>query len=259
MKLITLHDKRYIEDILRKNVALHLYEIGDLDDFCWPYTTWYATQDTPPQIALLYTGGPTPVLLALSDQPETQATFLQALRPLLPRTFDLHLTSNAITILEEDYHITSYGPHYKMALHDRERLANIDTTHVVQLNIDDLDSIEQIYHESYPTNWFERRMLETQHYFGLYMDRMLVSVAGVHVYSPRFKVATLGNVTTHPAYRGRGFGTAVCARLCQVLLRTVEHIGLNVKVHNSAALACYERLGFANIATYNEYHCSIKQ
>jgi predicted GNAT family acetyltransferase len=81
---------------------------------------------------------------------------------------------------------------------------------------------------------------------------MLVSVAGVHVYSPRYKVGVVGNVTTHPAYRGKGLGTAVCARLCRELLKTVEHIGLNVKADNASAIASYKRLGFEVVGEYEE-------
>jgi len=65
-------------------------------------------------------------------------------------------------------------------------------------------------------------------------------------------VGVVGNVTTHPAYRGKGLGTAVCARLCLELLRTVEHIGLNVKADNAPAIASYKRLGFEVVGEYEE-------
>src|SRR5207249_10409817 len=96
-------------------------------------------------------------------------------------------------------------------------------------------------------------------YYGIRHGTSLVSAAGIHVYSPQYKVATLGNVTTHPDYRGQGLGTAVCAKLCQALLQTVEHIGLNVKADNTSAIASYMRLGFEHIASYEELSCSLKQ
>jgi predicted GNAT family acetyltransferase len=95
-------------------------------------------------------------------------------------------------------------------------------------------------------------MLETGHFYGIRRDHTLVSVAGVHVYSPLYKVGVVGNVTTHPDYRGKGLGTAVCARLCQQLLQTAEHIGLNVKADNVAAIASYKRLGFEVVGEYEE-------
>jgi hypothetical protein len=30
-----------IEAFLRRNPELHIYSIGDLDDFFWPYTAWH--------------------------------------------------------------------------------------------------------------------------------------------------------------------------------------------------------------------------
>jgi predicted GNAT family acetyltransferase len=97
-------------------------------------------------------------------------------------------------------------------------------------------------------------MLQTGFYYGVRRGPDLVSVAGVHVYSRPYQVAALGNITTRPDARGRGLATAATARLCQELLRAgVEHVGLNVKADNRAAIACYEKLGFERVAGYGEY------
>ena len=89
-------------------------------------------------------------------------------------------------------------------------------------------------------------------------DDKLVSVAGVHVYSEAYKVAALGNITTHPAYRGQGLARIVTARLCRSLLETVDYIGLNVKVDNQSAISLYQRLGFEPVCTYHEYMVEAK-
>jgi predicted GNAT family acetyltransferase len=97
-------------------------------------------------------------------------------------------------------------------------------------------------------------MLETGCYFGVRRAGALVSVAGVHVFSGQYRVAALGNITTHPDFRGQGLATLTTARLCQELLRAgIECVGLNVKADNRSAIACYERLGFARVADYGEY------
>ena len=101
-------------------------------------------------------------------------------------------------------------------------------------------------------------MLETGRYYGIRNGRTILSVAGIHVYSPRYRVAVVGNVTTHPDYRGRGLGTAVCARLCKELLQEVDHVGLNVKADNASAIASYMRLGFERIAAYEEFSLKLK-
>ncbi len=96
-------------------------------------------------------------------------------------------------------------------------------------------------------------MLETGHYYGIRQDGALLSIAGVHVYSPQYRVAALGNITSHPAARERGLATLVTARLCKELLRNVDHIGLNVRADNASAIACYTKLGFTRTAEYGEY------
>src|SRR5207249_4728760 len=143
------------------------------------------------------------------------------------------------------------GAFHKMGLTDRARLAGIDGSAAVALSAADTDDLLALYRASYPGNWFVPRMLETGFYFGVRRGGALVSVAGVHVCSQRYKVAALGNITTRPDARGQGCATTATARLCQALIRAgIEHIGLNVKADNRGAIACYERLGFQRVADY---------
>ncbi|HKB06503.1 MAG TPA: GNAT family N-acetyltransferase, partial [Gemmataceae bacterium] len=108
------------------------------------------------------------------------------------------------------------------------------------------------YAVGYAANWFDLRQIETSHYYGLRVRGELVSAGGPHVYSPGQRVAALGNIVTHPDHRGRRYAAAVTARACAELRPTVDHIGLNVKADNVAALACYARLGFRPVAEYEE-------
>lgn len=259
MKVVSLHSKNQIEAFLRRNTFLHIYSIGDLDDFFWENTIWYALKDGEEirQIALLYTAFQTPTLLAFSEQPVNQMRdFLYSILPLLPRKFYAHLTEGLRSVLEEGYNVQCHGTFYKMGLKDMSRLDAIDTSNVIRLSTSDLRQIEDLYRASYPGNWFDARMLETGHYYGVRQGTDLMAIAGVHVYSQRYRVAALGNVTTHPQFRGQGIATAACARLCRELSRTVDHIGLNVKADNVSAIASYRKLGFEPIATYEE--CSVE-
>lgn len=261
MTAVCLHDKQEIEAFLRGNTYLHLYEIGDLDDFFWQYTTWYAQKEEQciAQVALLYSAPAMPVLLAISEEPtDRMRTLLRSIIHLLPTRFYAHLSGNLATVFADDYRIISHGLHYKMALVDKASMDTIDDASVVSLSVADLPELEALYRASYPENSFDPRMLETGRYYGVRNGASIISVAGIHVYSPRFRVAVLGNVTTHPAYKARGLGTAACAKLCKELLREIEHVGLNVKADNASAIACYERLGFERIATYEEYSLKLK-
>jgi GNAT superfamily N-acetyltransferase len=255
MKPIYLHDKNEIERFLRKNIYLNIYSIGDLDDFFWPYTTWYALRDKDciRQIALFYTGTSIPTLLAITgERLDEMREFILSITSLLPGRFHAHLIEGLSDLLQGCYKILSNGLHYKMGLMDQTKCKRVETDDVISMKGSDLEEIEELYSKSYPGHWFEPRMLETGHYYGIRQGSTLVSVGGVHVYSKAYRVAGLGNIATHPDQRGRGLATRVTARLCQALLGTVDHIGLNVKTDNVDAIACYTNLGFEPIATYEE-------
>lgn len=257
MPPICLHNRAEIEAYLRQVAPLHLYELGDLDDFFWPYTTWYAHRCNGhiQQAALVYSGVTPPVLLALTPSPvDEMAALLRSMLPFLPKQVYTHLSGDLVDVFAENYDITLHGPHDKMILVDPAVLNSVDTSNVIPLFPNDLDRLTALYQISYPNNAFDARMLETGCFFGLEHEGALVSVAGIHVYSQQYRVAALGNVTTHPAYRGRGAALAVCAKLGQTLqTRGIEHIGLNVKADNQTAIACYQKLGFEYVATYTEY------
>lgn len=262
MHPVCLHDPQEIEAYLRRDVELHLYEIGDLDPFFWPYTTWYAQRAARgvEQLFLVYTGTDLPVLLATARPQgiDKLCSLLQASLPFLPRRFYSHLSPGAQAAFEEDYRLESHGLHYKMALRDPRALDAVDTSQVEQLSSADLDDLLALYEAAYPGNWFDARMLETGMYFGIRLAGSLVAVAGIHVYSPHFRVATIGNVTTHPDYRCRGLGQQVCARLSLELLKNVDHVGLNVKADNAPAIHSYRKLGFVKIAEYEEFMAELK-
>jgi GNAT superfamily N-acetyltransferase len=262
MKVICLHDKDTIETFLRGNVFLNIYSLGDLDDFFWPYTTWYALTDSTGirTIALIYTGGSLPCLHVLGEDDKAvyMEELLRCLIGILPRRFHAHLNSGSESILAEHYHFRPFGRHDRMALTDKSLLEVIDTSKAKGLSMSHLGEIMCLFEKAYPGNFFEPRMLETEQYYGIRESGALVCVAGVHVYSASYRVAALGNITTHPDYRGRGYGRMAAAKVCKSLLKEIDHIGLNVKADNTSAIRCYEKLGFEAIGSFGEFDVELK-
>jgi predicted GNAT family acetyltransferase len=140
-----------------------------------------------------------------------------------------------------------------MALLNETPISRLDCSGVARLDMKEFPAIQALYKESYPENWFDPRMLETGQYFGILEENRLVSIAGIHVYSPQYKVAALGNIATLPTHRNKGYGSQVTAKLCQSLKSEGIRIGLNVKADNNAAISCYKRLGFETVASYGEF------
>ena len=256
-------DRAELEAWLRRDPGLHIYELGDLDPFFWPHTRWLCLRAAGARpslraLALLYTGAPVPALIALARPgPDTEALaqLLAGAAPELPDHVYAHLTPGLSPSLTGGGYAASHrGPHLKLLLPPEHELDPGPAIEGLEtLSHAHLAELEQLYARSYPGNWFDPRMLETGQYLGLRRDGALACVAGIHVYSPSYAVAALGNVTTAPRWRGRGLARHTVAALCRQLQREVEFIGLNVHADNTAALACYHRLGFEQLSPYDEW------
>jgi len=249
--MTTTRDRDRIRTWLRRDAPLHLYELGDLDEFFWPHTTWFVGEDA---LALLYTPPQLAVLVAFAREAErpAMAALLASIRDELPAPLYAHLSPGLVGALAPRYVPASRDTYLRMVLGDRDRVRAVDTTAVAQLGPADRDELAAFYARAYPGNWFDPRMLETRQYFAIRIAGALAAVAGIHVYSASERVAALGNIATAPEHRRHGLAAKVTARLCESLLETVDAIGLNVSAANRAALACYERLGFVSVATFEE-------
>jgi len=259
MHLETLSDRARIERHLRRDAALHLYELGDLDDFFWPHTSYRALVDGDggaiAAMGLLYSADDLPVLVAMAHPPAADAvrSLLRALREELPARLYAHLTPGTHDALGSTFHVDKHGLHDRMVLVHPSKVDAVDTREACTLGPSDRAEVEALFARAYPGNWFVPRMLETQTYAGVRKDGLLVAVAGVHVVSRAMRVAALGNVTTDPSRRGEGLARIATAAVCHKLrAMDVETIGLNVESTNESAIALYRRLGFDRVGSYEE-------
>jgi ribosomal protein S18 acetylase RimI-like enzyme len=256
--LTQISDKRQLLSFLETDPFLHIYSIGDLDDFFWKRTTWYGwvEQNRIWALFLLYQGdNSAPTLLALEEQNSEEATALfHGVRHSLPERFFAHLSVHLLPHLGKWYTAESNRLHLKMKL-EKDQFSpapELQSQRVIQLKQGDLERVLTLYDQAYPGNWFDPRMLETGQYLGIEDAERLVAVAGIHVYSPQYKVAALGNITTHPDFRGTGLSTRLTSSLCRQLFETVDWIGLNVAQSNRAAIRCYSKIGFVEHSRYEE-------
>jgi ribosomal protein S18 acetylase RimI-like enzyme len=255
--LVQLRDRGAIADFCRLRPAVHAYELGDLDDFFWPHTHWHGWRPGGrlEQLVLVYDEPDPPVLLALAEEPaDGMGDLLRLMAPDLPPSLYAHLSPGLVGALAP--HLlpaTEPAPHLKLGLAHPSRLDAHDTGEATLLSSDDLADVERLYADAYPGTWFQARMLDTGRYVGIRRDGRLACVAGVHVWSPTWRVAALGNVATLPSLRGSGLATSACARLCRVLLDDgIDVVSLNVRADNAAAIRAYEKLGFTRAAEYVE-------
>jgi GNAT superfamily N-acetyltransferase len=126
---------------------------------------------------------------------------------------------------------------------EREAFAPPSThTEVRRLTMADADELNRLYQDE-GTRHLGSQIVEGI-YFGAFHRSRLVSAAGTHIYSRREGVGVIGNVYTHPDFRGHGLGTAVTAAVAANLLEACDLIVLNVDPANRTARHIYEQLGF---------------
>jgi RimJ/RimL family protein N-acetyltransferase len=246
-----------IEAFLRRAPYLHAYELGDLDPREAAHTTWIA-RDPVDAVVLVYRGLATPTILALADDdPAALCALLAAHAGELPPRFYAHLTPGVEAALGPRYHAQRLGHHVKMGLASPVTApapapAPADNA-IVRLTPQHAGEAMQFYAASYPASYFEPANLERGPYLAIRDGDGIAAIAGVHVYSPALRVASLGNIATRPDARGRGHARRVTAALCLLLQAEVELIGLNVRADNAAALACYRAVGFEVRHPYDEW------
>jgi ribosomal protein S18 acetylase RimI-like enzyme len=255
--MIFTHNKMRLLRHFLKDPVLFAYHIGDLDDFFFPDCLWpalFGKVQGIDETLLTYTGGDAPTLLAfgLTDRFES---LLRDYLPVAPARFYCHFQQQYRHIFDEYATGQTLGTYLKMKL-DSDRLRDYSPAKVteptLQLDESHLPLLRDLYASAHPDNYFVPRMLQTGHYLGIMRDDRMVATAGVHVASDEHRIAVLGNITTHPDYRGLGMATRLTHELSARLSEQGKMVCLNVKDDNLPALACYEKIGFMKVHEYEE-------
>lgn len=253
--LVFTTDKFRLFEHFKKDLILFGYHIGDLDDFYFKHCQWAVCYPQMPRIEeaiLVYSGGNVPSVLAFGLT-ERFDELLKEMLPLLPPRFYCHFRDNSRDLFLDSYSEQSLGTHQKMKLIDFTPTSEtLSTGKIIRLDDAHASVLLQFYEKSYPGNYFHARMISSGKYFGCFDNNSLLAVAGVHVYSREYKIAVLGNIATHPDYRGNQLAAIVTSHLVEELNNEGLFVTLNVKCDNDYAIRCYQKLGFRKQCEYEE-------
>ncbi|MFX0076010.1 MAG: GNAT family N-acetyltransferase [Candidatus Hermodarchaeota archaeon] len=247
-------DKDALYNRFANDIFLFAYHIGDLDDFYFSDCKWFGIEEDEQivEVILLYSGLKVPTLLVFGSV-EIIPYMLEKIIEKLPDQFYCHYQGNFHEFFQPNYQMTSLGTHLKLSFQgELANLSAIDTSEVVHLTEEDLPNLLSLYQEAYPEGYFVPYMLKSRKYYGVKVDKKIISVAGVHVFSILYNIAVLGNITTHPDYRRKGLAKKCITRLLQSFGGEIDQIGLNVKEDNTIAIRIYKNLGFEVHSSYKE-------
>ncbi|MBK7141879.1 MAG: GNAT family N-acetyltransferase [bacterium] len=248
-------DKERLFKHFQKDPVLFAYHIGDLDERYFRHCQFACTYNETAHIlesVLIYSGLTTPTVLAFG-MTDGFADLLQELMPVLPLRFYSHYQMAYSGQFLHTYNEVDLGLHYKMKLGKFvPAKSQPEAGSIKSLSLADSEAVAAFYQAAYPDGYFEPHMLETGKFVGLVRDGRLVSIAGVHIYSPKYKIAVLGAIATLPEERGHGFATVLTSHLCDQLIKEKLMICLNVKADNQPAIQSYRSLGFEKVHEYQE-------
>ncbi|MBY0508505.1 MAG: GNAT family N-acetyltransferase [Bryobacteraceae bacterium] len=235
-----IHQPDQVRRLLQRDPAWAAYALGDLGPSLWPHTAWFQHDD---ELALILRAYHVPILWAsgtlagLGDEVAVVPRFSVQVRP------------ESLPVLSQHYRTEALKRMWRMRL-DRFRPASLAGAE--RLSAKDLPDVTALYATGETPEFFFGEMLATGVFYGYRDAGQLVAVAGTHIVEPAEGVATIGNVFTHPEYRGRGLSAKVTSAVATDLGRLATVVALNVYQSNEVALRVYERLGFVRHCEFVE-------
>lgn len=240
-------DRKLLQKYLEEDRVGCVYQLGYLDEAFQPWCRWWGVFNDAEElklVLLLYTGLSVPIAMTVGDARYIDNLLNDAFHEL-PDRFFCHLRASHKKAFNKFYDTTELTAAKRMSLKKSAYQTVDPNPSVTRLGHRDTAQIMKLY-DHYPDNLFEPYQLETGSYFGVYRrpGGDLISIAGIHVLSEDNDVAVIGNLVTHPRYRGQNLATTVCGRLLNELYESVSLVALNVPSDNLSMLRLVKHFGF---------------
>jgi RimJ/RimL family protein N-acetyltransferase len=240
-----LHDRAQIRAILEGRRPYAAYALGQLEPALVRMTEWWLSSGARNQSLVLHSqGGLGNATFAMGE-----ATALDALLSVHPGQRQTFLTC-------EVSHLETVLRHF--ALEQRQTMIRMQVTPETfrpsqematrRLTGEDARDINRLYRTDGVPSFYSGRQIDDSVYFGVERDGRVVAVAGTHVISSASAIAVVGNVYTHPSYRGQHMAQATTSAVTQQLLQFCREVVLSVDPTNEPAVRAYQRLGYIEVA-----------
>lgn len=243
-----LRDAGKIRAILQKNRAYSAYALAQLDPDMFHENEWYSVTGPTGSALLLHSrSGLGRAMFALGDTQALGAAL--SLHPG-PRFAFGSIYPEHKPVVEKYFVMTRPQTMFRMSIM-KGRFRPIEGKSR-RLRGKDVNAVNLIYSIEGGPAAYRPGHLEEGVYYGIEMEGRIVSIAGTHVVSGTEGVAVVGNVFTHPRYRGGGLATEVTSAVTQEVLEYCDLVVLTVEEQNAPALNVYLKLGYETECTLHE-------
>ncbi len=230
------------------------YAIGDLEAGFFEQSTWHAAErgGNICALALVYAGFDPPILCLMGEG--------EGIAALLGGPVQI---ARAYHMVRKE-HLAAVGRYYRWGenqLWPMWRMAQVPPlppagegsgVRAIALTSNDANRLRTLYALG-GGDAFAPSQVAQGVFYGIECQGQLIAVAGTHLVSLTYKIAAVGNVMTHPDYRGQGYATQATHAVCDELMRRgIQTIILNVNQENLAAIRVYEKLGFVRHCAFYE-------
>lgn len=239
-------DRRYLEELLGVDRAYAAYALSHLESGPFEQSEfWVAEAPSGTGVVLssdaigstLITSGDTTAVAAiLSLHPGPRVAYLSTASPEHMEAIrrwhhvDDPLTMRRMSVRVGGFTAVSEGQ---------------EDIEIRRLSDLDLRTVNTLYAVDERSGQYTGPQINNAVYFGAFVDGELTSIAGTHVVSPMMSIGVVGNVLTHPAYRGRGLATYVTSKVTSTLFAMgCELVVLTADPQNTPAVHAYRRLGY---------------
>jgi RimJ/RimL family protein N-acetyltransferase len=241
----SLYDREHIRRLLEARRPYAAYALGQLEPHLFRMSEWWmATGNGTDQAVVLHSRG------GLGN-----ATFAMGEAGALDALLRIHPGPRHTFLTCEVHHLETVRRHFEME-QQQTMIRMLVTPEAFQpfrsavrrLGGQDARELNALYRTDGVPSFYSPRQIDDAVYFGAERDGRLVAVAGTHVISHASAIAVVGNVYTHPRFRGEGLARATTSAVSELLLRSCREVVLSVDPTNVAAVRAYERIGYAEVA-----------
>jgi RimJ/RimL family protein N-acetyltransferase len=239
-----LTDRERIRTILEGRRPYAAYALGQLEPMLFRLTDWWLSSSAANQGLMLHSRG------GLGN-----ATFAMGEAGALDALMSVHPGPRQTFLTCEPHHLETMLRYFD--LDQRQTMIRMHATVSTFQPIDgpvrrltgaDVRAINRLYRSEGVPSFYSGRQIDQAVYFGVERDGELIAVAGTHVISQASAIAVVGNVYTHPDYRGQRFAQCTTGAVTEQLLQSCRDVVLSVDPTNAAAVRAYERLGYKEAA-----------